>query len=123
MAAGAQLLSLEPQWMTSQYCYWGTVMEAVQSGQGRVSAAAMVRCRLMADRGSLAVVFLIRNGSLSSRRCMKYFIAGVFGIAVDSVMVVIYLVRRVGGGHHDDDVTFRRRADARCEEIYPYLLD
>ena len=42
---------------------------------------------------------------------MKYFIAGVFGIAVDSVMVVIYLVRRVGGGHHDDDVTFRRRAE------------
>ena len=48
MAAGAQLLSLERQWMTSQYCYWGTVMEA-QSGQGRVSVAAMVRCRLMAD--------------------------------------------------------------------------
>ena len=49
MAAGAQLLSLERRWMTSQYCYWGTVMEAVQSGQGRVSAAAMVRCRLSVD--------------------------------------------------------------------------
>ena len=85
MAAGAQLLSLEPQWMTSQYCYWGTVMEAVQSGQGRVSASAMVRCRLMADRGSLAVVFLlVRNESLSTRRCMKDFIccSRRFGIAV-----------------------------------------
>ena len=84
MAAGAQLLSLERRWMTSQYCYWGTVMEAVQSGQGRVSAAAMVRCRLMADRGSLAVVFLVRNESLSTRRCMKDFIccSRRFGIAV-----------------------------------------
>ena len=59
MAAGAQLLSLERQWMT--YCYWGTVREVVQSGQGRVSASAMFRCRLMADRGSLAVVFLVCN--------------------------------------------------------------
>eukprot|EP00956_Cyclotella_meneghiniana_P018669 scaffold31254_cov72-Cyclotella_meneghiniana.AAC.7 len=88
-------------------------MEAVQVGQGRVGAAAMVLCRLMANRGSLTVVFLIRNGSLSSRRCMKYFIAGIFRIAAESVMVVIYLMRRVGGGHHEDDVTFRQRTKGR----------
>ena len=40
----------------------------------------------------------------------------------ESVMVVIYLVRRVGGGHHDDDVTFRRSWPRGRREKIPIFI-